>query len=79
MRKYSNKVKWFTSFGIGFDDAGSQRFANDFVRNVKIFCVDNSSLYHADNCKNNFLVSSEGPIFDIYLTMPKTKFLLSLY
>ena len=40
-------------------------FGNDFVRNVVIFGVDDSSSSHADNCKNNFLVLCEGPTSDI--------------
>ena len=31
-----------------------------FLRNVKIFGVDNGSSSHSDNCKNNFLVLGEG-------------------
>ena len=42
------------------DGADSPSFANDFARNVGIFCVDNSSSSHTENCKNNFLVSEEG-------------------
>ena len=36
-------------------------FSNDFVRNVIIFGVDNSSLSHTNNRKYNFLVLGEGP------------------
>ena len=38
---------------------------NDVSRNVKIFGVDNSSLSHADNRKNKFLVLVEGATDDI--------------
>ena len=38
---------------------------SNIARNVKIFGVDNSSSSHADNTKNNFLVSGECPIFEI--------------
>ena len=44
---------------------GSCSFGNDFVRNVVIFEVDNSSLSHSDNRKSNFLVSDEGSTSDI--------------
>ena len=52
-------------FGTVFDDASSRKFDNDFPRNVALFGVDNSSLSHADNCKNNFLVLVEGPTDEI--------------
>ena len=35
------------------------------VIGIKIFGVDNSLLFHADNCKNNFLVLGEGDTFGI--------------
>ena len=38
---------------------------NDITRNVINFGVDNSSLFHIDNCKNNFLMLGEGPTFGI--------------
>ena len=38
-------------------------FDNDTARNV--FGVDNTSSFHADNCKNIFLVLGEGPILGI--------------
>ena len=40
---------------------GSWVFGNDFVRNIVIFGVDNSSSSNTNNQNNNFLVSSEGP------------------
>ena len=40
-------------------------FGDDFARNVVIFDVDDSSLSHTDNCRNNFLVLVEGPTDDI--------------
>ena len=43
-------------YGIVFDD---------IAKNVVIFLVDKSSSCHANNCKNNFLVLGEGPIFGI--------------
>ena len=46
--------------GIAFDGEGSSSFDNDYVRNVVIFGVDNSSSFHTDNKKNNFLVLGEG-------------------
>ena len=38
---------------------------NDFARDVLSFGVDNSSLSHADNHKNNFLVLGKGLIHGI--------------
>ena len=40
-------------------------FGNYFARNVVTFRVDNSSLSHTDNCKNNFWALVEGPTDDI--------------
>ena len=54
----------YSSNGITFDIAGSWSFYNDIARNIISFGVDNSSSSHADNRKNNFLVSEgEGPTF----------------
>ena len=46
--------------GIAFDEEGRWNFYNEFVRNVVIFGVDNSSLSRTYNRKNNFLVLGEG-------------------
>ena len=54
----------YSGYGITLDSAGSWSFDNDTTRNV-IFCVDNSSSSHADNCKNNFLVLGQGPTYRI--------------
>ena len=35
------------------------------ARNVVIFGVDNSSSFHTDNQKNNFIVFGKGPAFGI--------------
>ena len=48
-----------------FDGKGMWSFGNDYVRNVINLSVDNSSLSHAHNCKNNFLVLGEGDAFSI--------------
>ena len=82
----------YSGYGIIFDCAGSWSFDNDFARNVIIFGVDNSSSSHADNCKNNFIISSEGPTygingsfdhqkkkFNINFTKRNTEFCLSLH
>ena len=50
---------------ITFDSAGSGSFGNYFARNVIIFGVDNSSLSHSDNRKNNFLIFGEDPYYGI--------------
>ena len=39
---------------IWSNGAGSWNFDDDFDRNVVIFSVDNSSSYHAGNCKSDF-------------------------
>ena len=59
--KNSDKEK----YGITFNRADSWSFKDKTARNVMIFCVDNSSSPHADNCKNTFLMLSEGPTFGI--------------
>ena len=45
--------------GITFDGNGMCSFGNDFVENVVVFDVDNTSSSHTDNKKNNFLLSGE--------------------
>ena len=47
-----------------FDGKGEWSFESDYTRNDIIFRVDNSSLSHADNLKNN-LVLGEGDTFGI--------------
>ena len=44
----------YSSCGIAFDGKGSWSFNDDFVRNVVIFRVDNSSSSDTDNLKNIF-------------------------
>ena len=62
--KSSDKEKYvYSGYDVTFDSSWS--FNNDTARNVIIFDIDNSSSYHADNCKNNFLVLGEGPTFEI--------------
>ena len=90
--KNSDKEKCVCSgYGITFDSAGSWSFGNDFARNVIIFDVDNSSLFHCDNRKNNFSILSEDPTygnrsfrspekkFSINFTKANIIFFLSLY
>ena len=55
----------YSGYGITFDSACSCSFDNDTARNVITFGVDNSSSFHADNCKNIFLILGEGPTFGI--------------
>ena len=50
--------------GITFS-ASSWHFDNDTAINVIMFSVDNSSSSYFDNCKNNFLVLGEGPIWEL--------------
>ena len=63
-------------YGITFDSTGSCSFDNDFVGNVIIFCVDNSSSSHSNNRNNNFLVPKKGPTHDInrWFESPEKKF-----
>ena len=52
-------------YGIALDGAGLLCFGNEFAGNDVVFGVNNSSLSHTDNCKNNLLVLGEGPTNDI--------------
>ena len=54
-----------SGYGIAFDGEDLWNFGNDAPRNVIAFGVDNSSSSHADNLKNNFLILSLGPTFEI--------------
>ena len=51
----------YNSRGIAFDGKGFWSFDNDTARNVVTFGVDNSSLPHIDNPRNNILVLGKGP------------------
>ena len=53
------------SMWITFDSVDSWIFHIGIARKVIVIGVDNSSLFHADNCNNNFLVLGEGPTFRI--------------
>ena len=64
--KNSDKEKYvYSGYGITFDSTGSWSFDNDFSGNVMVFDVDNSSLFHSDNRKNNFLILGEGAAYAI--------------
>ena len=64
--KNSDKIRHvYSGYGTTFDGVGSWSFDNDFARNVIIFDVDNTSTCLTGNCKNNYLVLSEGPTDDI--------------
>ena len=64
--KNSDKGKYVcSSYGITLGRAGSQSFDNNSDRNDVLFGVDNNSLSHADNHKNNSLVIGECPTFGI--------------
>ena len=80
--KSSNESKHGqSSYRITLDGADSWSFGNEFIKNVIIFGVDNSSSSHKDNHQNGFLVLGEGPAeqnLSIYFSKPKTKFCLSL-
>ena len=64
--KNSDKEKLkYSSYWIAFDGAGSWNIGNGFAKSVAIFGVDVSSLTHADNRKNNFVVLGESPTYGI--------------
>ena len=64
--KNSDKEKYvYSGYRIAFDEKCEWSFGNDFARIVIVFGVDNSSLSHAVNLKNTFLVLGEGDIFGI--------------
>ena len=52
-----------SGYGIASDGKGEWSFGDDYAGNYIGF--DNSSLSHADNLKNNFLVLGEWDTFDI--------------
>ena len=55
----------YSGYGIAFDGKISWSFNDDFARCVKMFGVDNNSLSHTDNLKNDFLILDEGDTFRI--------------
>ena len=81
----------YNGYGMAINGAGSWSFSNDFPRNVIIFCIDNSSSSHTDNCKNNFQskvrptdningsINTAEKTFSINFSKAKTKFCLSLH
>ena len=69
-KKNSVKEKYvYSGYGITFDSASSWSFDNETARNVIIFGIDNSSLFHAENRKNSLLMLGEGPSFSINLSI----------
>ena len=54
------KLNTYSVYGISLNHEGSWNVANDFDENVIIFGVDNKSSSHTENCRNNFLVLSQG-------------------
>ena len=64
--KSSNKEKYaYSGQEIAFDGKVEWSFGNDPARNVITFGVDNSSLSHTNNLKNDFLMSGDGPTFGV--------------
>ena len=64
--KNSDKEKYeYGGYIIAFDSVSLWCFDNGFTRNVIIFGADNSSSFHSDNRKNNFLILGEGPTYSI--------------
>ena len=79
--KISDKEKYmYSGYGITFDSAGFWNFDNDTAKNVIINGIDNSLSSHADNCKTNFLILGEGPIYGINgsFSSPEIKLILIL-
>ena len=56
----------YSGYAIIFDGKGERSFDNGTARNVAIFGVDNSSSYHSDNLKNNFLELGDGDTSGIH-------------
>ena len=54
-----------SSYATKFDSSCSWDFDGEFVRNIVIFRVDNSSSSHTDN-RNNFLVLYESSTYGIH-------------
>ena len=90
----SNKGNYvYSGYLIAFDGEDSRSFGNDFVGNVEMFGVANSSSSNNDDYKNNFLVLGEGDTsgingslgalkkkkFSVNFSEEKTKFCLSLH
>ena len=68
----------YSSYGTGFDGAGSWSLGNDRDRSVVIFSVDNSSSFHADNRKNIIFTVGEGDTFGINGSFePEKKFCIN--
>ena len=65
VKNIDKKQYLYSGYRIIFDTVDSWSFGNDYARNVMIFGVDNNSLSHSDNCKNNVSILGEGPIFGI--------------
>ena len=55
----------FNGYGIAFDCVALWSICHVLARCVVSFAADNSSSFHADNCKDNFSVLDEGPTCDI--------------
>ena len=52
--KNSDKSKYvYRGYGIAFDEGDAWSFGHDFVMNIVVFGVDNSSSSHTDNRKND--------------------------
>ena len=64
--KNSDKEEWmYSGCEITFDSTGSWNFANEFAWTFILLGVNNNSLFHVDNGKNDFLVLSEGLTYGI--------------
>ena len=53
----------YSNYRIAFDGASWWTSGDGFDSNVVIFCVNNSSPFHAENRKNIFFVHGQGDTF----------------
>ena len=74
VKNSDNEKCVYSRFGIILDSAGSWSFENDFVKNDIIFGIDNSPSSHFEDCKNYFLILSEGPTSNGGFGSPEKKF-----
>ena len=63
----------YNGSGIAFHGEGWWSFSYDFAGNVAIFGFDNTSSFHTDNGKNNFLLLGEGPTDGINIALVQQK------
>ena len=55
----------YNDYGLAFDGKGEWSLNIKLAKNVINFDVSNSSSFHTDNHRNNFLILGESPTFGI--------------